>query len=212
MIDFLGLPEVLPFAVALLLMLMIGIVEALGLGASAVHFDADLDLHDGNTVLGWLGFGQVPLLILLVMFLALFSLTGIVGQRIATDLLGAPLSPWLACPAAALVSLPLLGAAARLAARIIPGDETSAVSRDALVGRRATVSVGTARVGAPARAVVRDEYGLAHHVMVEPFSETSEAREGQSLLLVRREGELFIGLAEGETLELSLEDRPRLQI
>ena len=72
------------------------------------------------------------------------------------------------------------------------------------------MTVGTARIGAPARAVVRDEHGQAHHVMVEPFSEGSEAKEGQSLLLVRREGELFIGLAEGETLELSLDDRPRL--
>lgn len=210
MIDFLGAPEVLPFTVALALMLMIGLVEALGIGASAVQLDADLDLHDGGTLLGWLGFGTVPILILIVIFLALFGFIGLVGQRIASELLGAPLSPWLAAPAAILASLPLLGLTAQAAARIMPRDETTAVGRDSLIGKRATVTVGTARVGAPARAIVRDEHGLTHQVMVEPFSEGSEAKQGQSLLLVRREGELFIGLAEGETLELSIEDRPRL--
>lgn len=210
MIDFLGLPEVLPFTAALALMLMIGLVEAVGLGASAAHLDADIDLHNGSNLLGWLGFGAVPLLVLLVIFLALFGLVGLMGQRIAAELLGSPVTPWLAAPAAAAASLPLLGVAARGAARIMPKDETSAVGRDSLIGRRATVAVGVARIGAPARAVVRDEHGQPHNVMVEPFSEGSEAKEGQSLLLVRREGELFIGLAEGETLELSLDDRPQL--
>lgn len=210
MIDVLGAPENLPFTVALALMLMIGVVEAVGIGASAAHVDADLDLHDGSHLLGWLGFGAVPLLILLVIFLALFGLIGLIGQRVAVELFGAPLSPWLAAPAAALASLPLLGVTARAAAAVMPRDETTAVGRDTLIGKRATVTIGTARVGAPARAIVRDEHGLNHFVMVEPFSDGTEAREGQSLLLVRRTGELFIGLAEGETLELSLEDRPRL--
>jgi membrane protein implicated in regulation of membrane protease activity len=209
MIDFLGSPEVLPFTVALALMLMIGAVEALGIGASAAHVDAGLDVQPGAHLLGWLGFGAVPLLILLVIFLALFSLVGLIGQRLAAELLGSPLSAWLAAPAAALLSMPLLGATARAAARVMPRDETTAVGRDSLIGKRATVTVGVARVDAPARAIVRDHHGQQHHVMVVPFSEGTEAKQGQALLLVRREGELFIGLAEGETLELSLEDRPQ---
>nr|WP_314445806.1 OB-fold-containig protein [uncultured Sphingomonas sp.] len=210
MFEFLGTAEVLPFTVALALMLMIGLVEALGLGASAVQMDADLDLHDSGNLLGWLGLGAVPLLVLVVIFLALFGLIGLIGQRVVTELLGAPLSAWIAAPAAALATLPLLGITARGAARILPRDHTTAVGRDSLIGKRATVTVGTARVGQPARAIVRDEHGQSHQVMVEPFSEATAAREGQSLLLVRREGELFIGLAEGETLDLTLEDRPRL--
>lgn len=210
MLDFIGSPETLPFTAALALMLMIGAVEALGLGASAAQIDFGADVHGDGDLLGWLGFGQVPLLILLVIFLTLFGLIGLLGQELAAAMLGQPLSPWLAAPAAALLSLPLMGVTARGAARIMPRDETTAVGRDTLIGRRATVTVGTARVGAPARAIVKDHHGQVHQVMVEPFSEQSQAAEGQSLLLVRREGELFIGLAEGETLELSLEDRPRL--
>ena len=74
MIEFLAAPEVLPFTVALALMLMIGLVEAFGLGASAIHADAGLDLDDGGGFLGWLGVGSVPLLVLIVIFLALFGL------------------------------------------------------------------------------------------------------------------------------------------
>lgn len=210
MIEFLAAPEVLPFTVALALMLMIGVVEALGLGTSAIGADAGIDFDDGGGFLGWLGVGSVPLLVLVVIFLALFGLIGLIGQRVAAEVLGAPLSPWLAALVAGGATLPLLGITARGAARILPQDHTTAVGRDSLIGKRATVTIGVARVGQPARAVVRDEHGQSHQVMVEPFTEGTVAKEGQSLLLVRREGELFIGLAEGETLDLTLDDRPRL--
>ena len=56
--DFLLLPENLPFSVALLVMLMIGAAEAVGLGAGAAHVDADIDGHIGFDLLGWLGVGR----------------------------------------------------------------------------------------------------------------------------------------------------------
>jgi len=186
-------PENLPFAVALVLMLMIGAVEAMGLGVGAVGVDADADL------LGWLGLGRIPLLMLMVVLLALFGLVGITGQQIAAAFLGAPLSPWIAGPAAFVASLPLTGLAARGLQRVLPADETTAVSLEELVGRRATVVVGTARQGSPARASVRDRHGLTHYVMAEP-TDAQTVAEGGTLLLVRREGEIFVGLAEGQDL------------
>lgn len=196
MLGFLLAPENLPFAVALLLMLMIGAVEAVGLGASAAH----LDVHaEGDAdLLGWLGVGQVPLLMLIVVLLALFGLIGISLQQLAAGLLGAPLSPWLAAPIAFLASLPLLGISARALARIMPGDETTAISLDTLIAKRATVTVGTARRGSPARAQVRDVHGQTHYVMIEPNGDDQSIAEGETVLLVRREGDLFIGLAEGD--------------
>jgi hypothetical protein len=199
-----------PFAAALCLMVLIGAVEALGLGLGAVQPDWAADLNGNADVLGWLGIGQVPLLILIVLFLALFSLLGFGIQMLASAFWGSPLSAWIAAPAAAVASLPLLGASARAAARILPGDETTAVDRDSLLGKRATVTVGTARVGSPARAGVLDQHGQRHFVMVEPTDERTAVPSGQSLLLVRREGDIFIGLAEGEDLSLTLDDRPKL--
>jgi hypothetical protein len=210
MFDFLLSAANLPFAVALLLMVMIGAVEAIGLGTSVAQLDVSTDAESNLGVLSWLGLGAVPLLIIIVIFLALFGMVGIAGQQLADALLGEPLSPWIAGPVAAVATLPLLGVTARGAARILPQDETTAVDRDTLVGKRATVTVGTARIGSPARATVRDHFGQVHHVMVEPTLENTDVPEGQSLLLVRREGDIFIGMAEGETLSLSLDDRPGL--
>jgi hypothetical protein len=205
MLEFLLAPGNLPFAVALLLMLMIGAVEALGLGVGGAHFDADADL------LGWLGVGQVPLLMLIVIFLALVGLIGITVQQIAAALAGVPLSPWSAGAIAFVASLPLLGIGARALARIMPQDETTAVGLDSLIAKRATVTVGTARRGSPARAQVRDAHGQTHYVMIEPQGDDQSLAAGETALLVRREGNIFIALAEGDALLPRLDEHPALR-
>jgi hypothetical protein len=208
MLEFLMAPENFPFAVALVLMLMIGLVEAVGLGAGAVHLDGHADV-DGD-LLGWMGIGRIPVLMAIVVLLALFGLIGITLQQLADALLGAPLTPWIAAPAALVLALPLTGLCARGLARILPQDETTAVSLDDLVGRRATIVVGTAGIGSPARAAVRDMHGHTHYVMVEPTDERETVAEGRSVLLVRRERDIFIGLAEGEPLFEGAAGRPAL--
>lgn len=211
MIDFLLMPATLPFSVALLVMIMIGIAEAVGLGAGAVHLDADADVHAGGSdPLGWLGLGEVPLLIVLVVLLALFGLIGLAGQQLAAALLGAPVSPWIAAPAALAAALPLTGSCARALARILPRDETTAIGLDSLVGRRATVVVGSARRGCAARASVRDAYGQVHYVMIEPTDERQVIEEGGTALLVGREGEIFEALVEGGPELGVLEERRAL--
>jgi hypothetical protein len=211
LLDFIIAPENLPFSVALLLMLLIGAVEAFGLGISAVELDADTDIHaDGGGLLGWLGVGKVPLLMLLVVLLALFGTIGIALQQAVTALAGAPLAPALAAAIAFVASLPLLGISARGLARIMPGDETTAVSLDSLLGKRATVTVGTARRNSPAQARVRDVHGQSHYVMIEPNDDAQAIGEGETALLVRREGDIFIGLIEGDALIPRLDDRPAL--
>lgn len=208
MFEFLMAPDNLPFAVALALMLMIGAVEAIGLGTGAI----DTDMHgDAGDLLAWLGLGRLPLLMVLVVLLALFGLIGLAGQQIAHAVLGATLTPWIAGPAAFAAALPTTGIVARGLARIMPQDETTAISLDDLVGRRATIVVGTARSGSPARASVRDLHGQVHYVMVEPTDERQAVGEGGTVLLVRREGEMFIGLAEGETLFAGAAERPALR-
>ena len=122
MFDFILAAANLPFSVALLLMVMIGIVEAVGLGAGAVHIDGHADLHADGDLLGWMGVGEVPLLVLLVILLALFGLIGLTVQQVAAALLGAPLSPWIASVIAIVATLPLAGISARGVARILPLD------------------------------------------------------------------------------------------
>lgn len=210
MLDFITAPANAPFGVALVLMLMIGTVEAIGLGLGAADIDMDAHAHGDTDLLGWLGVGQVPLLMLIVVLLALFGLTGLVLQQAAAALLGSPLSPWVAAPVALVAALPLTGISARGLARVLPADETTAVGLDSLVGRRATVTVGNAKRGSPAQARVRDVHGQSHYVMVEPTGDNEIIAAGETLLLVRREGNLFTGLAEGDRLS-PLPDRPMLR-
>ena len=205
MLDFFLLPGNLPFSVALLVMLMIGAAELIGLGANSVHLDVHADVHaDGHAggpdLLTWLGIGEVPLLIVLIVLLASFALIGIGMQQLAAAWLGGPLSPWLAAPAALIAALPLTGGGARGLARILPSDETTAIGLGALLGRRAEIVIGEARRGFPARARVRDVHGQTHYVMVEPTDEDIVLVAGATALLVRREGELFFGLPDANPL------------
>lgn len=203
MLEIIAAPANLPFSVALLVMLMIGAVEALGLGASAVHLDVHADMDGGGDLLGWLGVGRVPLLMLLVVFLALFGLIGLAIQQFA-----GPLPLWVAVPAAAIGALPLTGLGARGLARIVPGDETTAVSLDSLVGRRGTITIGTARRGSPAQARVADIHGQAHYVMVEPYDDDHSIGEGETVRLDRRQGNIFIAVGRSDRIESGFDAAP----
>ncbi len=183
-------PEMLVFTSALSLMLLVGIAEAVGLGASALGVDADIGAH-GPDWLDWLGVGRVPLLVLIVAFLASFGVIGLIGQHIFDALVGDPLNPLIAVPAAFVAALPVTGVVARGLAKILPQDETTAYPVEGLTGLVGTITVGEARVGSPARASVRDPHGQRHNVLVEPIDPALGFREGQEVILVRHEGGHF---------------------
>jgi hypothetical protein len=189
-------PENSIFVAAFLLMLLIGAVQLTGLFGD-VDLDTPDDFGDFAGLLGWLGLGRLPLIALLVVLLTLFALIGLLGQQLAHDLFGARQPLWLAVPAALVASLPLTAGAARLLSPLLPGDETTAIELDELVGRRAAIITGRARLGSPARARVEDRHGQAHYVMVEPNAPTEIFEEGEEVLLVRREAQGFRAIGSG---------------
>lgn len=200
MFDQLLAPENVIFSAALLLMLLIGVVQALGVVGDV---DGDLDGHDGDAgaaeaLLAWAGIGRVPLLMWLVVFLALFGTLGLGLQQLVTALTGGPLTGLLAAPVAAIAALPPTGGAARVIARIFPSIETSAIDRDELIGTRATITIGTATPGNPAPAKCIDRHGHPHQIMVEPDSADQTFQTGETILLVKREGETFKGFSNGD--------------
>ena len=187
----------MPFAAALVLMVLLALLQAVGLGQVLGDSDLDADGDGGlaDGLLGFLGIGRVPFMVWLASFLLVFAGIGVGGQTLAEGLLGAPLDRWVAAALAAVAGLPVTGLLARPIGAILPRDETSAVGLDSLVGRRAQIVTGRAAVGHPARARVHDHFGHAHYVMVEPHEAGSEMLEGDELLLVRRESETFYGVA-----------------
>lgn len=195
MLEFLAAPPNVAFSVAIGLVVVLGILQAIGLGGD---FGLDLD-HDADLdVLGWLGIGQVPLMILLVVFLACFGLIGLVGQQVALGATGAMLPALIAAPAAGVAALPTTGLLARGLARVLPRDFTTAIDIDDLVGAGATIVTGRATRGSPARARAEDRFGQAHYLMVEPDTHDASFVEGERVLLVRREGGTFRAISRGD--------------
>lgn len=186
-------PENIAFVSAILLMVLIGLVQLLGLGG-----DADFDLDADTDLLGWLGFGRIPFLMLVTLLLASFGIIGLLGQQLSTDLLGHLIDPWVAAPAALVAALPVTGVTANLLARVMPRDHTTAISVEELVGNGATIVTGRARAGSPARARVIDHHGQVHFVMVEPNEDGQVLEEGESVLLVRHEGPVFRAVSRGD--------------
>jgi hypothetical protein len=195
MIEFLMAGENVVFVSALLLMVLIGLVQVIGLG---VDTDVDTDLDSHPDLLSWLGVGRLPLLMLLVVFLTMFGIVGLIGQQAIHDTSGDLLAAWIAIPVAGLIALPLTGFAARILAKILPHDHTTAIDLDDLVGEAARIVTGRAEQGSPARARVEDRHGQAHYVMVEPNNPAESFAEGEAILIVRREGDIFRAISRGD--------------
>lgn len=190
--NFLFEPGTWPFSAALLLMCALACLEGLAMltGGGLSHWlDGDSIGLDGAGApfLGWLHVGRVPLLMLLVLFLAAFGAMGLLLQWLLRETFGFLLPSLLASLVALLAALPCVRLGGAVLYRILPRDESSAVSLDALVGRVGVLVGGSARSAQAAEARVRDEHGRTHYVMVLPEAEET-LDKGTEVLLLRREG------------------------
>ncbi|SDK45733.1 YqiJ family protein [Microbulbifer yueqingensis] len=193
------------FTAALVLMLMIAVMEGvmtlIGVGISDLldnllpDFDLNADMPDSTgggltRLLGWLRFGEVPALILLVAFLVGFGVTGLLVQMFAESLFGFLLPAWLVAIPVFLLALPQVRAVGNFLRRFAVGDETEAVGRSSFVGRVAVITIGEAAAGSPAEARFSDEFGTIHYVMVEPDGDEIFS-QGEQVLLVEERGARF---------------------
>jgi len=204
--------ENLPFTVALAVMfgiaLLEGITSVFGAGFSAVldtllpEMDIDVDL-DGPEVrtpnaitrlLGWLRVGQVPILMLLVIFLTAFGLLGLVIQSATHVVIGVYAPGWLASIPAVVLATPMVRVCGGLLERFMPKDETEAVSEDSFIGRIATITLGTARQNDPAQARLKDHFGQSHYVMVEPENDQESFNQGDQVLLIKKQNSVFLAI------------------
>ncbi|MEM7170782.1 MAG: YqiJ family protein [Pseudomonadota bacterium] len=141
--------------------------------------------------LGWLTFGRVPALVLLVAFLTGFGLSGLAVQSVAGGLAGFYLPAWLAVIPALLVAFPVTRWLGLGLAKIMPKEETEAVSRTSFIGKIATITLGEAKQGLPAEAKLKDHYGQAHYIRVEPDDPATTFPTGSEVLVVRQSGSIF---------------------
>lgn len=190
-------PENLPFSISLALLALLALAHIAGITHFFGDHDSDLDHYDGEVSSGLasiIGVGHVPFVVWLAVLLACFGLIGLTLQHVVAGFLGAPLGATGAAAATLAITLPVNALMTRGLGTVWPGDETTAIGIEELVGRRGTVVVGTASRGNPARAVVHDRHGQAHNVMIEPHDDNIVLSTGCEVLLARRDGELFFAL------------------
>jgi hypothetical protein len=208
--DFLLAEQNIPFTVSLVVMFGIALLEGVtvlfgtalsglidGLLPDMADIDTDIDggdigsQHALSRLLGWMRIGEVPVLILLVVFLTAFGLIGIGLQALTANTLHFLWPSAIAAIPALILSLPVVNLVGGVLARILPRDETDAVSVDTLVGRIATITIGTAVAGRPAEARTHDVHGTTHYLMVEPDGEEEVFKAGDEVLLLSRAGAVF---------------------
>lgn len=212
MLELLVADENLPFSVALALMTFLALLEGVGtfLGVAlsglvdallpdAFFPEVSLDAPDTDSpggisgLLGWLYVGKVPFLVVLILILLSFGIGGLLLQTLVRGLTGSLLPAWMASAAAFAFALPMTRAGARLMSKLIPRDETEAVSEDSFIGRVAVLTLGSARPGYPAQARLTDAHGQSHYVMVEPDG-AAELSAGSEVLIVKKQGHLFLAI------------------
>jgi hypothetical protein len=212
MMAFLLSADNIPFLTALGLMLGLLVLELVfvlaGGDIGIVSDSAEVDLpgdaslggaHHGieagsslvSQTLGWLHLGKLPLMILLVLALLGFGVTGLSAQVMAHSLFGQGMPWWLACVPALAGMIACLRYAGMLTVRYMPQDETQVVSAESFVGQEAVIVLGTATAGRPAQAKLRDVYGQTHYFMAEPRDEQATLTTGMRILVIGKEGSTY---------------------
>jgi hypothetical protein len=200
--DILLAPEVRPFAVAAAIMVALGGIEVLttmvGLSISElIGHDVSVEAGQHGGLGGlflWINAGRLPLLILLILVLGVFSIGGFLLQGVA-HVLGFVIPVSVAVLAAVAGSLPVIRTTSRGLARIIPRDETYAVNDADFVGKIATVVVGPLDQGLPGRVRLKDVFGNWHTVSARASHDSPDLAVGASVLLVDRDARGFIAIA-----------------
>jgi hypothetical protein len=181
-------PALWPYSFAIILLLGLLALELIGLLLSSSPFTLIDNLipqiPDGP--LEWLHLGRVPALVLILLFLLGFSLTGYALQAACWHALGLFLSHLWVMPLATVGGLLLMRTLGLTLGTWVPQDQSYAVSELALIGRMATMSGGTAKKGIPAQGRVRDQHGRLHYVQIEP--EDGELPLGSDVMLTHKMG------------------------
>lgn len=154
-------------------------------------------MHDQPLVLralSVLGFGKVPVSILITCLAVIFGATGLVANGLFGSVLPWNWAPtlyfWPSLGIATVAAFSLTGAFARGLHRVMPTSETYAIRPEDLVGR-VGVAVYPLRAGERGVVSVRDDGGTVHQVAARPVD--GDIGRDADVILVRyhRQGDYY---------------------
>ncbi len=198
LLEFIYADENLLFTIALSVMLIIAILEGIttlfGVAISSLietlipDFSMQIDTPETpqgvlSRLFSWLNIGKVPVLIIFISFLTAFSLIGYSIQYSVYSMNIALLPQLIGTPISFFIALPFVKFFTSLLQKIMPKDESSALTKENFIGTVATITLGTSKFGSPAQAKYKDTHGQMHYFMVEPESNEYEFTQGEEVLL-----------------------------
>ncbi|WP_152047102.1 OB-fold-containig protein [Aureimonas psammosilenae] len=130
----------------------------------------------------WLNFGKVPFAILLMLLCVTFGAAGIALTHLLPFLPAWSLS--VGAAPAAIVVTKLAGDAM---ARLLPKDETYAVSAEEFVGLEGSVTLGPLDDGPAGNVAVRDRHGEVHTLRARPVDPGTVIAQGSHVVVVARD-------------------------
>jgi len=181
------------FSTAIAIVFIIGVLEGvlslIGAGMSSMldsimpELDIEIDMPDSgistfSEVFGWLNKGRVPMLMIVLTFLTSFGLIGLITQFIWFSISGSYLYTLLVLPIAIIGSLPVVRIFSVILSKIMPRDETTAISTDQFIGGICTIVSGKASSTNFVEAKFKDQFNETHYIMVKSLNEneTFEAK------------------------------------
>jgi len=227
MYSFLTAPQNMPFSIAIVVMFLITILEMVSLSFGAglsdlidsilpefdaevdfdveIEADADVDVPDASPasiakVLSWFRIGEVPVLMLFIVFLTVFGVYGLILQSLVSFFAGFLLPRFVAAVPVFIISLPSIRFIGGIMAKYMPKDETYAISEKSLIGRVATIIAGNATQGHPVQAKLKDEHGQTHYILVEPDKADEILGKGNKVVLVSQVGAVFKAIESRSTV------------
>ena len=211
MIEYFTAPDNIAFLIALTLFFLLFLVELLSLvfGIEALSFmddivpdiDMDVDLETASpgfldSVFSFLRIGRVPMSMTMTVFLFVFSFIGFNLQYVLEGS-GIGRLHWLPATAIAFVAaLPFVRIGNTILEKVLPKDETSAISSETFVGRVAEITLGVATHAKQTEAKLVGPDGKTHYIQVVADRESSTFQRGDHVLVVGRRSESLFTIIE----------------
>jgi len=197
-------PESAPFFIAAAILVALTVVEiiAMVIGFSFSDMLGDpFDSHDGlSWLFSWFNVGGVPVLILVMLFLGIFSICGLLIQTAASHVYGL-LPASIAATLSVICSIPLTRHSTLAVARIVPRDETYVVDLAELVGRTGQVTVGPLDQGLPGQVQLKDTHGNWHTVRARAAGGEATIPVRTVVLLVDHTKDIFTAIVASPDLQ-----------
>ncbi len=153
---------------------------------SPIDANSSLPITDGgvSNLLDWLCLTKLPILVWLIIALTHFAIIGYSINYAVLTSLEWQLQLIFILPTTVFFTLIMTYFVGSALAKIIPNNETTAVSTSTFIGKAAKITIGTASSGNPAEALLIDDFNQKHYIMVEPEFEKEYLPQGTEVVIV----------------------------